>query len=552
MISGRKLCFGVAVTTAALAIPQAAQASGNTFAGVAHANPKTTGNAVPNVLSPELIEYAIVRGSSPLENPTVDIPFYGYDGNGPQTPAPGAVQMPGSVIEATKTEPDKNTYLILPGQTGPDAVYDYGTHFVFQGHENGYTDPMSGNKAGYITRVNLDADAAHRITLFATQDTFGNKLPVFDGSTFDPFCRQLLFTAENGTSGGVWQASFSYPPVVQDISGYLGRGGYEGIQNDSDGNLYIVEDIGGPAGAVNSHAKQPNSFIYRYIPDDVTHLTSGGKLQALQVISIAHPGQPIVFHAGQADADILSQDVLDLHTYGLTFATHWVTVHDTHIDGTLPFVANAAAKLANATPFKRPENGAFRPGSLFGEFYFTETGDTNASTEAGAAYGGFGGLFVWTKTVGSPVADGTLSIFYRSDIDHTGFDNLAFWSATQLVAVEDRGDSLHGQHNALDSAFVYDTTSDYGNVLTPAPVRLLAQGRDATAAIDSGLGGISGNGFQNDGDNEITGIHISDGDARRRGILGAQIPTPFTGGWRVFYTQQHGDNTLFEILPAPH
>jgi hypothetical protein len=117
--------------------------------------------------------------------------------------------------------------------------------------------------------------------------------------------------------------------------------------------------------------------------------------------------------------------------------------------------------------------------------------------------------------------------------------------------VEDRGDALHAQHNALDSAFLFDVTADHGNPATPAPTRLIAQGRDASATIDSAFLGISGSGFQNDGDNELTGVHVSDGNARVGGILGAKVPTPFTNGWRVFYTQQHGDNVVYEILPAP-
>jgi hypothetical protein len=53
--------------------------------------------------------------------------------------------------EAHKTEPDKNTYLVFPrGLSGPDSSYDYGTHFLFQGHE--------GGAPGYITPINLDAD----------------------------------------------------------------------------------------------------------------------------------------------------------------------------------------------------------------------------------------------------------------------------------------------------------------------------------------------------------------------------------------------------------
>jgi hypothetical protein len=77
----------------------------------------------------------------------------------------------------------------------------------------------------------------------------------------------------------------------------------------------------------------------------------------------------------------------------------------------------------------------------------------------------------------------------------------------------------------------------------------MAQGRDVSATIDSALGSIAGNGFQNDGDNEITGIHISDGDPTVDGILGAKRLRPFRGGWRVFYTQQHGDNITYEIRP---
>jgi hypothetical protein len=32
-------------------------------------------------------------------------------------------------------------------------------------------------------------------------------------------------------------------------------------------------------------------------------------------------------------------------------------------------------------------------------------------------------------------------------------------------------------------------------------------------------------------------------------LLGFKRPRPFVNGWRVFYTQQHGDNTTWEILP---
>ena len=58
---------------------------------------------------------------------------------------------------------------------------------------------------------------------------------------------------------------------------------------------------------------------------------------------------------------------------------------------------------------------------------------------------------------------------------------------------------------------------------------------------------------KNDGDNEITGVHVSDGDPGADGILGAK--TPKLGAapkWRWFYTQQHGDNVTYEVLVGSH
>src|SRR5262249_20916721 len=157
-------------------------------------------------------------------------------------------------------------------QTGADPNYHYGTHFLFQGHELG--------TPGYITRINLDADDAHRVTVMASQDDQGNPLATIDGSTWDPYAKRLLFTTEN-SSKPTYAATATYPSVVHDVSGALGRGGYEGIQDDGKGNIWIVEDIGGAVKAGSTKAKQPNSFIYRYVPSTPGNLGSG-KLQVLQ------------------------------------------------------------------------------------------------------------------------------------------------------------------------------------------------------------------------------------------------------------------------------
>ncbi len=508
---------------------------------VANANPKIVGVSSPNVLSPELIETPVAQGSNPVENPQTvtladgskaTVTFYGYLADGPMLPAPGDLPSATHKVEASKTEPDKNTYLVLYGQTGADAAYDYGTHFLFQGHEVG--------APGAITRINLDADGAHKVTVLAATDATGAPLGDIDGSTWDPFAQRLILTTENANAP-TYQATLAFPSVVEDISGSVGRGGYEGVQNDDDGNLWIVEDIGGSAPAATPHSKVPNSFVYRFVPKHKDDLKAG-KLQVLQVTSL-RTGLPISFQS----TDAKTADIGDLHAYGNAFATKWVTVHDTDVDGTTPFNANTLAKAKLGTPFKRPENGQFRPGSKFREFFFDETGDTSSAADVDAAFGGYGGVFKLAQK--DPSADkGTLSLLYRGDVVHAGFDNCAFLSKNQVVFVEDAGDGLHTSRNALDSAWVLDVTADYSNPANQ-PVRMLAEGRDPSATLDSGFSGLAG--FQNEGDNEITGFHVSNGDPSPHGLLGASVPHAFKDGWRVFYTQQHGDNFTWEILAKP-
>ena len=319
---------------------------------------------------------------------------------------------------------------------------------------------------------------------------------------------------------------------------------YDGVQTDKYGNVWLVEDEGGKKGEVNKHARQPNSFVFRLIPADKNNLRKGGRLEVLQVM--AKGGKPIIFHDDQADADMTSQQVKDQYSYGTDLKTRWIAVHDTAKDGMEPFNANKLAKTAGGTPLKRPENGMFRPGTDFKAFYFTTTGDTNADTEVGAEGGGFGGIFKLTQA--SPSApEGKLALVYRGDVNHAGFDNLAFWSKDQLAIVEDAGDKLHSQRNSYDAGYLIDVTLNYDKADAPQPVRFLASGRDEAATVDSGILAVEDNGFQNSGDNEITGIHISDGDATPAGLLGAKIPTPFASGWRVFYTRQHGNNETYEI-----
>jgi hypothetical protein len=504
--------------------------NGPALTGVPTANTRSAGYAPADVLSPELRQIAVAQGSTKLENPSALTSYYGY--NNDVLNSAGEPQMlptPSNPTEAHKTEPDKNTYLVFKkGLDGSDPSYDYGTHFLFQGHEGG------AGGAGYLTRINLDSDAAHRVTLLADRDANGNPLATIDGSTWDPWAKRLLLTTEN-SSAPTYAATPDYPSVVTDVSGALGRGGYEGIQNDSDGNLWIAEDIGG-SNKPGTKARKPNSYLYRYVPAAPGDLANG-KLQALQVLN--ETGEPITAESQEA---VNSPDQIALHTYGKSFQTRWVTIHDTAVDGSPPFIALPLAKAAKATPFKRPENGLFQPGSHFQRFFFDETGDTNAESVENAKAGGWGSIFELSQS--SPSADtGKLRVFYNGDKEHAAFDNVTFLSRDAITFTEDAGDTLHSQRNGLDSGWVWNVNSDYSNPANQ-PLRWLAEGRDASATLDADNGGFG----KNDGDNEITGVFVSDGDPSAQGILGARIPEPGTPQWRWFWTQQHGDSTTWEVL----
>ena len=99
-----------------------------------------------------------------------------------------------------------------------------------------------------------------------------------------------------------------------------------------------------------------------------------------------------------------------------------------------------------------------------------------------------------------------------------------------LLVAEDRGDTLHDQLNILDSVWAYDLRKPNAD-----PVRFIALGRDMTASMPGA----------EDEDNEPTGVLFSDGDPSIAGILGHKSLDPDDS--RLFFTQQHGDNTVWEI-----
>src|SRR5215467_403723 len=169
-----KTCALIAIALTTIAASKAADQPmvfNEKVSGVPAANPEAIAD---NVYSPEFAPSLVVEGIDLLENPSGFITRFGFFSDG------------------SVTEPDENTYLILdhnPG--GPTPGYDYGRHFLFQGHE-------SANNA-FITRINLDvAHPDHRITLLTPGAQGVTGLNRIDGSTWNPFSKTLLF-AQEGT-----------------------------------------------------------------------------------------------------------------------------------------------------------------------------------------------------------------------------------------------------------------------------------------------------------------------------------------------------------------
>ena len=217
------------------------------------------------------------------------------------------------------------------------------------------------------------------------------------------------------------------------------------------------------------------------------------------------------------------------------------TIHDTAADGTAPFDANAAAKAAKGTPLKRPENAKFVPGTDFRSFVVAETGDTSkpAGDEPGAAARAAWGALLRVDMPKAGADSATVKALVVGDQAHASFDNVAFLDKRTVLLTEDRGETLHQQANALDSLWSFDITKPLNQANADAK-RVIAQGRDPEATGDIAIKEPAPPTAltHNDGDNELTGIHVSDGSTSPSGILGSELPNN-AGAWQPMADLRH-------------
>jgi hypothetical protein len=146
-----------------------------------------------------------------------------------------------------------------------------------------------------------------------------------------------------------------------------------------------------------------------------------------------------------------------------------------------------------------------------------------------AARGAWGGLF--RVDLDASRETGSISLVILGDADHAAFDNVTFVDDEDTILLaEDRGDTLHDQLNKLDSIWAYKLNQQHPERSIAA--RFVALGQDQLAT---------------DEDNEPTGLHMSEGDSTIQGLIGTKVFKKDRA--RLFFTQQHGENNLFEVFP---
>ena len=357
-------------------------------------------------------------------------------------------------------------------------------------------------------------------------------MPTFDGITWDPFTKQLLLTAEA-----------KYP-----TGGVLGRRPRRAGRRQSTGRAVRLPRAGlwrlrgrperlrrqrvarGGHRRRQRQRRQDAQQLRLPVPP-IRHERPhpGGTLEALQVLR--RDGSPIT--AAQLSADPASEGHRGPAHRGTSFATKWVTAHTgTRSRSTPP----PAPRRQSATPFKRPENGVFRPGHRVRRVLLHR--DRRHEHGQHAARGLRRGL---PPRAGGPARRHGPAVAASWATGSTPA------STTSPSPPRTGCSSSRTPATACTPSATRSTPATWSDVRGDdhKPRRLtrwLAEGRDASATFDAITSPVVQRRRQRD--------HRHPRLRRRptvSGLLGAKLPQPFDGRWRMFWTQQHGDNVTWEI-----
>ena len=224
------------------------------------------------------------------------------------------------------------------------------------------------------------------------------------------------------------------------------------------------------------------------MPNDRRDLTKGGKLAGAAGHVAAHRPADRLPRRRRPTPTSPSQDMKDLHTYGNVVRRPMGARSTTRdIDGTPPFDANALAKAARRTPFKRPENGLFRPGIELPRVLLRR--DRRHQRRHRGRRGVRRLRRVFKLDAGGPSADARRAArsFYHGDRRTPASTTSRSGRENQIVVRRGRA-ATRCTPSATRStpATLFDVDADYSKP-GAQPVRFLAEGRDASATIDSGL-----------------------------------------------------------------
>ena len=507
-----------------------------------------------------------------LENGTDAVPYYGYDGRD------GATAVPAGARLERRGDEDRARQEHLPRLQGrPDGPGRRATTTA----RTSSSRATSAGRPGSITRINLDADGAHRVTLMATQTDAGVPLR---RSTARPGIRSPRSCSSRpraARTSSIYQATPDFPShrsTSRTSSAALAsRASRTTSRATSTSSRTSAEDEWPDRPSGRQHlgqrgTKQPNSFIYRFMPNDASDLRAGGKLQALQVIVGGNPlkfTQPASSSAADvaaaANTDISganSAGYVALHTYGTSFATKWITSAPRRRRRRFPGADdNALAKAAGrdavqAARERRVPAGLEVQGALLRRdrrhrqpHLRRRRPAPNPNLPACTTPNVTGGFRTIFKLVQSPKSDdGTISVLYNGDQAHAGFDNVAFFSKDQHRVRRGRG--RHAAH-AAERARLRLAVRRHARTTRTAPSRsrFIAEGRDASATIDSGLSRLDAASRTR----ATTRSPASSSPTATRACTGCSAsddPKPFKpdGKWRAFWTQQHGDNDTWELI----
>ena len=269
------------------------------------------------------------------------------------------VPTPTTGHEAHKTEPDKNTYL----------VFKHGLTRRRPTLRLRHALPLPGSRErrrtarGYITRINLDADAAHRVTLMATKDADGNQLATIDGSTWDPWAQRLLLHHREPERSDV--RGHGGLPIDGDRR--VGRAGTRRLRGHP-GRLRRehLDRRGRRRFAARSGRRRRSG---RTASSTATCPTHPGDLANGKLAGAPGAERATATRSPSAvEAALNNPDQVALHTYGNTFDTRWVTIHDTAIGrAARRSTPTRSPRRADARRSSGLRTAQFQPGLRFQE-----------------------------------------------------------------------------------------------------------------------------------------------------------------------------------------